>query len=84
MDNNYTYDAFVILTDNETWSNNSNPYAKFNEYRQTMNPNAKLIIVALTSNGFTIGSPEDRNVLDCVGFDTNTPQVISAFLNDQI
>jgi len=41
---------------------------------------AKLIVVAMTSNGFTIADPDDAGMLDVVGFDTATPQVISDFV----
>ena len=33
----------------------------------------------MTSNGFSIADPNDAGMLDVVGFDTATPQVISGF-----
>jgi 60 kDa SS-A/Ro ribonucleoprotein len=74
-------DAFVIYTDSETWAGDIHPMQALKEYRKKANkPDAKLIVVGMASNGFTIGDPEDRNCLDIVGFDTNTPQVISNFV----
>jgi 60 kDa SS-A/Ro ribonucleoprotein len=40
---------------------------------------AKLVVIAMTSNGFTIADPNDAGMLDVVGFDTATPAVITDF-----
>jgi 60 kDa SS-A/Ro ribonucleoprotein len=40
---------------------------------------AKLVVVAMTSNGFSIADPNDGGMLDVVGFDAATPEVISSF-----
>jgi 60 kDa SS-A/Ro ribonucleoprotein len=40
---------------------------------------AKLVVVGMTSNGFTIADPDDAGMLDVVGFDTATPAVIADF-----
>jgi 60 kDa SS-A/Ro ribonucleoprotein len=40
---------------------------------------AKLIVVGMTSNGFSIADPEDAGMLDVVGFDTAVPQVMADF-----
>jgi len=45
---------------------------------------AKLVVVAMASTGFTIADPDDARMLDVVGFDTATPDVISAFVRGEI
>ena len=72
-------DVFVVLTDSETWAGHIHPAQALDQYRQRMGIPAKLIVVAMVSNGFTIASPEDAGMLDVVGFDTATPQVMSDF-----
>lgn len=47
-------------------------------------PDAKLIVVGMQSNGFTIADPEDKGMLDVVGFDSAAPQVMSLFAEGQI
>ena len=42
--------------------------------------NAKAVVVGMTSNGFTLADPNDRGMLDVVGFDTSVPAVISDFI----
>ena len=55
------------------------------QYRQKMNsPHAKLIVVGMQSNGFTIADPNDKSMLDVVGFDSAAPQVMSLFAEGQI
>ena len=40
---------------------------------------AALVVVGMVSNGFSIADPSDPGMLDVVGFDTATPQLISDF-----
>ena len=41
---------------------------------------AKLIVVGMTSTGFSVADPRDGGMLDVVGFDAAAPQVISDFI----
>jgi 60 kDa SS-A/Ro ribonucleoprotein len=66
-------DVFVIYTDSETWYGNIHPVQALQKYRNKMGINAKLIVVGMLSNGFSIADPEDGGMLDVVGFDTATP-----------
>ncbi len=40
---------------------------------------ARLVVVGMVSNGFTIADPNDGGMLDVVGFDTSTPPLVSDF-----
>lgn len=73
-------DAFVTYTDNETWYDQIHPVQALRQYRQAMNIDAKLVVVAMTATRSTIGDPDDPATLDVVGFDTATPAVISNFV----
>ena len=73
-------DAFVIYTDSETWFGKMHPSQALEEYRQRMGIPARLVVVGMVSNGFSIADPEDGGMLDVVGFDTATPNVISDFI----
>lgn len=72
-------DTFVIYTDNETWAGDVHPCQALVEYRRKSGIPARLVVVGMVSNGFTIADPNDAGTLDVVGFDTATPQVISDF-----
>jgi 60 kDa SS-A/Ro ribonucleoprotein len=73
-------DTFVVYTDSETWAGDIHPSQALREYRERMGTAAKLVVVAMTSNGFSIADPDDGGMLDVVGFDTATPHVISDFV----
>jgi 60 kDa SS-A/Ro ribonucleoprotein len=72
-------DLFVIYTDNETWAGDIHPSQALRRYRERTGIPAKLVVVGMASNGFTIADPEDAGMLDVVGFDAATPQLIADF-----
>ena len=72
-------DAFVIYTDSETWAGEIHPVQALRQYREKTGIPAKLIVVGMVSNGFSIADPSDAGMLDVVGFDTATPSVIADF-----
>lgn len=78
--NKMKVDAFMVLTDSDTYAGQGHPCQELEKYRKSYVKDAKLIVVGMTSNGFTIADPDDANSLDVVGFDTATPGVISAFI----
>ena len=39
-------------------------------------------VAAMTSNGFTLADPNDRGMIDVVGFDTTAPAVIADFVRE--
>lgn len=82
--NGYEVDAFVIYTDSETWFGKVHPMQALKEYRNKSGIPAKLIIVGMTSNNFSIADPKDRGCLDVVGFDSSVPNIMSEFILDRI
>jgi 60 kDa SS-A/Ro ribonucleoprotein len=72
-------DTFVIYTDSETWAGDIQPVEALRRYRQTTGIAARLIVCGMVANRFTIADPTDTGMLDVVGFDTSTPEVISGF-----
>ena len=72
--------AFVTYTDSETWAGNIHPAQALRQYRNEFVGDAKAVVVGMTSNGFTIADPNDRGMLDVVGFDTTAPAVIADFV----
>lgn len=79
MKNKVEADTFVIYTDSETWFGNVHPAQALRDYRQKMGIPARLVVVGMVSNKFTIADPADAGMLDVVGFDTSAPEVIRQF-----
>lgn len=78
--NNVDVETIVIYTDNETWAGGVlHPYRALEQLRQKLGHDVRLAVVAMTSPGFSIADPKDPSSLDVVGFDTNTPALLSEF-----
>jgi 60 kDa SS-A/Ro ribonucleoprotein len=75
----WAVDTFVVLTDNETWAGSIHPAEALRQYRQRTGIAATLVVVAMTASEFTIADPDDPGMLDVVGFDSGTPQIIAEF-----
>ncbi len=73
-------DAFVVYTDSETWAGSIHPVQALRQYRAQTGIAARLVVVGMVSNGFSIADPDDAGMLDVVGFDTATPAVIADFI----
>ena len=73
-------DAFVVMTDNETWAGEIHPVEALRRYRAKTGIPAKLVVVGMTSTGFSIADPDDGGMLDVVGFDAAAPSVIADFV----
>ena len=79
LDRGREIDTFVIYTDSETWAGDVHPARALADYRRASGIDARLVVVGMVSNGFSIADPNDPGMLDVVGFDTATPQLISDF-----
>jgi 60 kDa SS-A/Ro ribonucleoprotein len=82
LEKNLAFDAFIVYTDNETWFGKIHPVQALNEYRRKMGIAAKLIVVAMAGNKFSIADPNDAGMLDVVGFSTDTPNVMADFIRE--
>jgi 60 kDa SS-A/Ro ribonucleoprotein len=72
-------DTFVVYTDSETWAGRIHPSQALQQYRDKTGIPAKLIVVGMEANPFSIADPNDPGMLDVIGFDTAAPQVMADF-----
>jgi 60 kDa SS-A/Ro ribonucleoprotein len=80
LKNKIPVDVFVILTDNETWAGRQHPAVAMDVYRKEMQlPDARLAVVAMAANQFTITAPNDARAMDFIGFDPSAPAALAAF-----
>jgi 60 kDa SS-A/Ro ribonucleoprotein len=73
-------DGIVVFTDNETWAGRSHPTQALNAYRRTVNPDARVVVAAMTAAGHSIGDPKDDGVLNVAGLDASLPLVVNGFV----
>lgn len=75
------FDAFVVLTDNDTYAGRIHPFEALKQYRAKSGiHDAKLIVVSMTASNFSIADPSDPGMLDISGMDSTVPNVISDFI----
>jgi 60 kDa SS-A/Ro ribonucleoprotein len=84
LENRIPVDAFVVYTDSETWFGKTHPVQALREYREKMGIMAQLIVVALVGNRFSIADPNDKGMLDVIGFDASAPTVMADFIRGEI
>lgn len=80
LNHNLAVDAFIVYTDSETWAGKIHPVQALREYHKKTGIPARLVVVGMTSNGFTVADPEDAGMLDVVGSSTSTPSAIADFV----
>jgi 60 kDa SS-A/Ro ribonucleoprotein len=80
--NKLNVSAFITYTDSETWASNIHPAQALRQYRNEFVGDAKAVVVGMTSNGFTLADPNNRGMLDVVGFDTSVPAVVADFVRE--
>lgn len=73
-------DAFVILTDNETYLG-EHPFRIFDDYKRVHNSHCKLVYAAMNATQSTLVHPNnDGSSMDIVGWSNDVPKVISEFI----
>lgn len=80
--NKIEIDTFIVYTDSETWYGDIHPIQALQQYREKFGIPAKLIVVGMESNEFSIADPNDAGMLDVVGFDTAIPQIMNDFITN--
>lgn len=86
LDKKLDVDVFIVITDSETWAGrNGHAHEVLKQYRSSMNkPDAKLVVMGMAGNNFSIADPNDPGMLDVVGFDANVPSIINEFVRGNI
>ena len=74
-------EAFSVYTDNETYYGHVHPHVALQQYRQASGLPAKLAVVSLLANPFSIAAPDDAGMIDLVGFDAAAPALMADFFS---
>jgi 60 kDa SS-A/Ro ribonucleoprotein len=83
LKNKLEVDAFVILSDSETWQGHQQPVQALEAYRRQINAEARIVNVQMTATHVTNNAPDDKRALEVCGFDTAVPEIMSAFLRSE-
>ena len=71
--------GFLIYTDNET-NSGIHPSSALRRHREVLVSDAKMAVIGMVANPFSIADSNDAGMMDFIGFDMNTPQAISQFI----
>jgi 60 kDa SS-A/Ro ribonucleoprotein len=74
------FDAFVILTDNETWAGRAHNSEVLNRYRREVVQGARLICCAMAANHASVVDPNDVLSFGAAGLDASLPALVSDFI----
>lgn len=74
MDN---VDAFITITDNETYVGKQHPVQALKKYRNKYVKSAKCVVIGTSVSEFTIADPKDGGMMDIAGFDSAVPTIIA-------
>ncbi|VDP34774.1 unnamed protein product [Soboliphyme baturini] len=78
---NEKFDVIIIYTNYQTVSGGFSAHEAFMKYRKASGiVDTKLVVVALSASGLTITDPSDKETIDVIGFDINTPEIINRFI----
>jgi 60 kDa SS-A/Ro ribonucleoprotein len=77
--NKLDVDKIVMYSDGEGWAGKQHVCQALDRLRQKLGKRVKFVNCAMTPTGATLADPFDIGVIDVVGFDTSTPDVISHF-----
>ncbi len=78
--NKYPVDAFVIISDGESWAGSIHASQAIQQYRDKAHIDAKLIVINMVANRTRVGDPTDPGTLDIIGFDAAVPTLINEFI----
>lgn len=74
------YDAFISITDNETWAHRRAPSAALDEYNRKMHRNAAGVAIGMTATEFSVFDSSKPNQMNIVGFDSAGPMILNNFI----
>ena len=72
-------DTFLVMTDNETNYGPAHAANELKKFRQSVNPNAKMVMAAMTATNKSITDPKDPQSLAIAGFDPSLPKIVQTF-----
>ncbi len=73
-------DAFVLLTDHETWAGRVHAQQALDDYRYGVNPKARIVCLATSATHGQVIDPADPLAFGAAGFDAAVPELTVDFL----
>jgi 60 kDa SS-A/Ro ribonucleoprotein len=84
LDRGLAVDAFVVITDSETWAGDLHPAQALERYRRRTGIAAKLVVIAMAASQYSIADPNDAFQMDVGGFDASVPGMVANFIRGRL
>lgn len=84
LKNGIPVESFEIYTDNETWYGQEHTSEALKRYRRETGIPAVMTSIGMTANDSSVADPNDAGMLDVVGFDTATPNIVAEFIKGNV
>lgn len=84
LDKGLRVDAFVVLTDNETYAGDVHVHQLLRQYRERTGIAARHVTVSMAYNHSTLADPKDPLMLDVVGLDSNAVSLVGDFIAGRV
>lgn len=78
------YDAFISITDNESWSHRRKPSVALDDYNQKRRRNAVGVAIGMTATEFSVFDSSKPNQMNIVGFDSAGPMILNNFISGSL
>jgi 60 kDa SS-A/Ro ribonucleoprotein len=78
--NSIAVDAFVNITDNETWAGKIHPSQALDHYRKRNGEHVRLVVVGMTATNASIARTDDPLSLEVIGYSADVANVIHDFI----
>lgn len=75
-----SYKGIIIISDQDSWAGRVHVTEAMKSYRMHVNPDAKLIVMAMNGQGTTLVDPQDPKALGIAGFDLAAFEAMEWFL----
>lgn len=76
-------DGFAVYTDNDTWYGDTHPKQALEMYRKQTGVDSRMIAVSMLATDTTIADGSVPYMMDIVGMSTDTPRMVSQYLNGE-
>ena len=80
IETNLVADAFILVTDSESWAGHMHVTEALREYRRRINPNVRVVTISMENSCASLADPKDPGMMDTVGFDAATFAGVQAFV----
>lgn len=76
-------DGFGIITDNETWAGQGHVFQRLEAYRRVFNWDARVAVITMVPNGWSILDQHDPGVMQMAGLDASLPLAVTGFMSGE-